>query len=389
MITYIWPPQSVSVAVPPLEFLYNGASQTVTQDTSVPANNRPLPAGLYIVKDGVIHPVTKDTATPANTLGVPVEIVAASGTPINITAGDINVQLTDLGVNFDAVRIGDGSGVYILVNADGSINVNDAAALAELQALNLVDFATEAKQDSQITELQSINTELDTQTTELQSINTELNTQTTELQSINSELDTQTLELQDIEAELVTLNTVDFATEAKQDSQITELQSINTELDTQSGLIGAANETAPATDTAASGLNGRLQRIAQRLTSLIALLPASLGQKTMAESLAVTIASDQSALSVTQTALTGTYQEITNLTTVAQTFTAPAGAKWFKIMADEANTANVRYKVGAAATTTSGMQLQSGRSEDNMIGGDISVIAESGTNQKVYVQFGA
>lgn len=33
--------------------------------------------------------------------------------------------------------------------------------------------------------------------------------------------------------------------------------------------IGAVNETAPATDTAASGLNGRLQRIAQRLTSLL------------------------------------------------------------------------------------------------------------------------
>jgi hypothetical protein len=39
---------------------------------------------------------------------------------------------------------------------------------------------------------------------------------------------------------------------------------------------GAINETAPATDTASSGLNGRLQRIAQRLTSLIAQVPAAL-----------------------------------------------------------------------------------------------------------------
>lgn len=39
---------------------------------------------------------------------------------------------------------------------------------------------------------------------------------------------------------------------------------------------GALTETAPATDTASSGLNGRLQRIAQRLTSLIALLPSAL-----------------------------------------------------------------------------------------------------------------
>jgi hypothetical protein len=40
--------------------------------------------------------------------------------------------------------------------------------------------------------------------------------------------------------------------------------------------IGALNETAPASDTASSGLNGRLQRVAQRLTTLINLLPAAL-----------------------------------------------------------------------------------------------------------------
>ena len=34
-------------------------------------------------------------------------------------------------------------------------------------------------------------------------------------------------------------------------------------------LTGAVTETAPATDTASSGLNGRLQRIAQRLTTII------------------------------------------------------------------------------------------------------------------------
>jgi hypothetical protein len=41
--------------------------------------------------------------------------------------------------------------------------------------------------------------------------------------------------------------------------------------------IGATNETAPASDTASSGLNGRLQRIAQRLSSIISVLPTALG----------------------------------------------------------------------------------------------------------------
>jgi hypothetical protein len=54
----------------------------------------------------------------------------------------------------------------------------------------------------------------------------------------------------------------DAATAANQAMQITD--------------IGDVVETAPASDTASSGLNGRLQRIAQRLTSLIALLPTAL-----------------------------------------------------------------------------------------------------------------
>lgn len=39
---------------------------------------------------------------------------------------------------------------------------------------------------------------------------------------------------------------------------------------TDDPILGALTETAPASDTASSGLNGRLQRIAQRLTTLIA-----------------------------------------------------------------------------------------------------------------------
>jgi hypothetical protein len=67
------------------------------------------------------------------------------------------------------------------------------------------------------------------------------------------------------------------ATAANQTTQITDL--------------GSVTETAPATDTASSGLNGRLQRVAQRLTSLIALIPA-LGAANAAGSLPVTLAND-------------------------------------------------------------------------------------------------
>ncbi len=88
-----------------------------------------------------------------------------------------------------------------------------------------------------------------------------------------------------------------------------------TKQDEQSVLLGAVTETAPASDTASSGLNGRLQRVAQRITSLIALLPASLGQKAMTASFPVVISSDQSPIPVSgDTGLKG-YGDSTQVST--------------------------------------------------------------------------
>ena len=58
------------------------------------------------------------------------------------------------------------------------------------------------------------------------------------------------------------------ATEATLTTRLTE-----SNFDTK---VGSLTETVPTTDTASSGLNGRLQRIAQRITSFIALIPAAL-----------------------------------------------------------------------------------------------------------------
>lgn len=76
--------------------------------------------------------------------------------------------------------------------------------------------------------------------------------------------------------------------------------------------VGAVGETAPATDTASSGLNGRLQRIAQRITSMIGLLPTALGS---AGGLKVddiygqyeTVAASQTAQALGATGATGDY----------------------------------------------------------------------------------
>lgn len=67
------------------------------------------------------------------------------------------------------------------------------------------------------------------------------------------------------------------------------LETLGTDGNTQRGIV---TEAAPASDTASSGLNGRLQRIAQRLTSLIALVPASLGAKAGSASFSTVPATD-------------------------------------------------------------------------------------------------
>lgn len=124
------------------------------------------------------------------------------------------------------------------------------------------------------------------------------------------------------------------------------------------------------------------------LSSIDSKTPA-LGQAVMAASSPVVIASNQSAIPVTQGANpTGSYAEITNLTTSAQTFTVPANAVGFLLEASSANSNNLLWKVGATASTTSGMILEPGRDSGYMpLAANISIIAAGGTNQIATVQW--
>jgi hypothetical protein len=106
------------------------------------------------------------------------------------------------------------------------------------------------------------------------------------------------------------LNTSALALEAT-------LQTILTQSDFDT-KIGNLTETAPANDTASSGLNGRLQRIAQRITSLIALIPSALGSNTKSNSLSVALASDMKYQPVYGTT---TSMTVTNLNSLANSAT--------------------------------------------------------------------
>ena len=119
-------------------------------------------------------------------------------------------------------------------------------------------------------------------------------------------------------------------------------------------LLGAVTETAPASDTASSGLNGRLQRVAQRLTSLIAQIPASLGIKTAANSLSIAPASDAT-FAVSQTGGNYTDRSIANLSGSSETLMAANTARRILIVVNESATAiAVNLTGGTAALNTAG-----------------------------------
>lgn len=245
---------------------------------------------------------------------------------------------------------GGGGYVPVKVNPSGALTVESTVTSSALPT----GAATSAKQDLLLAELQ-----LKADLTETQPVSV------TSLPLPSGAATEATLSTRATEATLATL--------ALETTQVAN-----------SVLIGATNETAPVTDTGLSGLNGRLQRIAQNLTTLAAQIPASLGIKTAAASLSVAPASD-AIFNIKDKALTSSFDEYLTLTTV-QTFVAPANAIGGKIMASDANTDNINYKQNGIATITSGMQLQPARSEDFSGGQDITVVSKSGT-QAVMIQW--
>ena len=147
----------------------------------------------------------------------------------------------------------------------------------------------------------------------------------------------------------------------------------------QSPQLGSLTETAPGTDTASSGLNGRLQRLAQLMSLLKLQLPASLGATTSANSLSVTLASDQA---VKPAAMSVGTQVTATVAGTAATLLAPASAIGFILQGASANGAALRWRCGSTASSSVGMRLEPGQDSGYVpCSGDISIISESGTNE--------
>lgn len=115
-----------------------------------------------------------------------------------------------------------------------------------------------------------------------------------------------------------------------------------------------------------------------------------LGQDTMANSIPVTLSSDQSVIGVTQSgnwnlqynSINSAGSQVTGNVSTVITLTAPSNAIGFTLEAKDANTANIRWAIGATATTAVGQQLQPGRDTGYVPAGvSVSIVSESGTQE--------
>ncbi|HNC40286.1 MAG TPA: hypothetical protein PK522_00725 [Nitrosomonas sp.] len=142
-------------------------------------------------------------------------------------------------------------------------------------------------------------------------------------------------------------------------------------------------------DTATTGINAKLNsnfgassnavRVAAQLGNATAIADFAAGNST-AQTLRTVIATNQPAIA-TKSPVNASGSTVSASISAVTTVTAPANAVEVIVQADDTNTANLRFAVNGTATTTSGIQLQPGRSETLKIGSDISIIPESGTQK--------
>lgn len=143
---------------------------------------------------------------------------------------------------------------------------------------------------------------------------------------------------------------------------------------TGNGYLGSLDTKINANFGAASG-SVRVAAMPGNASGL-----ADFGSGTVtSQTMRVSVATDNVIATKSPVNTAGSSPGTATVSTVA-TITAPANAVGFILMAIETNTANIRWRIGATATTTSGQQLQPGR--DTVFvpcAANISIVAESGT----------
>lgn len=355
---------TITAEAAPTEFVLNGADTQVTEVTATPANSRPFPTKVLDSTGAEVDFATEAKQDAQNVL---VGAVNETAPATDIASSGLNGRLQRVAQRITSLiaLVPTSLGQKTMANGFAVTLASDQSAIPA----TVSGVATSAKQDTQITDIGDVVEAAPASDTASSGLNGRLQRIAQRLTSlialVPASLGQKTM-ANSFAVTIASDQTI-VATAANQASELT--------------LVGAVTETAPASDTASSGLNGRLQRIAQRITSLIALVPASLGQKAMAASFAVTLASDQTAIPSARNG-SATDSTAATATGAAEAEAAPADAVGFFLSADAANTDDVRWRSGGTASTTAGHELQPGRDTGYIpCAADLSICAVSSSQK--------
>lgn len=396
MILRLYPPTPVSVEVPPISYIDNGTPTNVSDENG-------LPSLAMVYKNGVQTPISDDD-DPNEVVAMPVKIMGVDGTNINITAGDINIQSTSEGASFDSIRLGDGSGVYLKIEADGSINaiVDQSVTEGKLDSIKAVldlingkDFATETKLEAVRLLIASLDGKDFATETTLSAVSTKLDSLATSAGQSGIVTAIQN----------IVFDKTGLATSAKQDTELLKLTEMDLELENQTVELGEIK-------TAIGTGNTKLTEIDNAVDAMSVKLPASLGAKTGASSLSIVPATDAGmATSALQTAGNNTLSIIlsgiselvaqagaalmevstsTVNTSTPTTFTPPSGAKRMAIINNAGTNADsIRWVAGAQTPTANfGALLVPSAQSPLYPAGEIKVIARESNADVSVAWFG-
>ena len=354
-------------------FLSNTLEAGDTYDLYKPVFERVAPDGsslatvvsppLQIIKNGVIETV-EDSTNPLDVVAIPVLIKAVDGTNITINAGDINIQTSAEGVNFDSTRIGDGTGKYAAITTDLDMQTHDSKVYAELVTLNATDLATEATLDAIKTSVElmddTITNDGGTPTTKFQAIGGHTgvtahawhvdNTGNGRVDVRQSVLPTGASTEAKQDTQITRLNLL--ATESKQDTTITAIGTTNTNL-------GAQADSAATTDTGSFSVISFIKRGMQNWTTLFNRIPV-IGQGLKTTSIPVVLAADSDNLNVNESNTTGQISKGTQTASTSATINAPTGATGFMIKNHLESAGTLYWEIGGTANSSSN-DLSSGQ----------------------------
>jgi hypothetical protein len=338
--------------------------------------------------------VLDDQDDVTNNRSLPVNIRSIDGAPINITAGDLNVSLDHAN---DSTKIGDGTRL-VGVTANNELRTHDTDALT---VLNTIDSDTSALRAAITTEggAQPANVlvvgghngsgvarhlrvdtngrlQVDVNSSALPSgasTETKQDTIITALANLLTELQAK--------ADLLETQPVSIAGTVAVSGPLTDAQLRNTAVPVSVSNFPATQPVSAASLPLPTGASTEAKQDTQitRLESIRDRLPPAIGEQNISSSLSIVQALG-AFFTVRQRPLTNVYAELLTLSAV-DTFVAPTDAIGAKIMLLDVagTTGNLRFKMGGVASATSGMQMQAGRSEDLQGGSNISVCPESGT----------